>query len=172
MEPCIEQRLIQLLRDSPSPAVPLRHLHEAITAEADGGAGSYTLFAESLRRRRDLFVVLETADPLGDATVWPAGTRSVYERALVEAGFDTGPRVSLADPDCDTDDPWPGPPATVDPIEAPLRQLRESLIQAWRVSSRDAALRSAVADALAACVDLPGVIYGTEDAGPTAVHHP
>jgi hypothetical protein len=157
MEPFIEQRLIQLLRDSPAPALPLRHLHGALAAESGPAAGSYALLEESLRRRRDVFVVLEASDPLGDDSAWPAAARSEYERELVAAGIDTGPSISLVQPEPDPEDVWPVP-QQIDPIDAPLRALRDSLLRIWQLSDGNASLRGTVAAALSGCRDLPAAL--------------
>lgn len=155
MEPCIEQRLVQLLRESAAPAVPLRDLHEALLAGSDRDTMSYVKLAEAVRRRREVFVLLEAAHPLGDAAGWPAATRSEYERALVEAGLDTGPRVSLIEPADPSSDPLEPSGDFADAAAAPLRELRESLIRVWRSAGGNNALRAAVAAALAGCADLP-----------------
>lgn len=165
MEPCIEDRLIQLLRDSTSPVLSLRDLHGALAAEA-GAPTSYALLEEWLRRRRDVFVVLETTSPLGDMNSWPPGTRSEYERELLAAGFDTGPHVSLVDPERDTADEWPQTPfACPDPVSAPLRHLRDSLLRIWQTSDGNASLRGSVAAALAGCHDLTAALREGDTAG-------
>lgn len=163
MEPFIEQRLIQLLRDSTAPAVPLRDLHGALAAESGPAAGSYARLEESLRRRGDVFVVLETADPLGDGSGWPAGTRSEYERELAAAGVDTSPSVSLVDPEPDPEDAWPAP-AGSDPLDAPLRALRDSLLRIWQLSDGNAALRGTIAAAFSGCRDLPAALREGDNA--------
>jgi len=162
MEPYIEQRLIQILRDSPAPTMPLRALHGRLAAESCA-TGSFALFAESLRRRHDLFVILETSSPLGDDPGWPAGMRSEYERALESAGFDAGPHVSLVDPAAETAGAPIDDDAIADPVEEPLRRLRDSLLHAWQHAGKNAALRSAIAAALAGCRDLPAVLLEPGD---------
>jgi hypothetical protein len=167
MEPYVEQRLIQLLRDSTSPAVPLRDLHCALEAESVDGTGSRTFLEESLRERRTVFIVLEAASPLGNPEAWPPGARSEYERALAAAGLDTGPHVSLAGPEPDEADRVglepPGPLAPAAGVDASLRELRASLLRVLHASRDDSALRSAVTAALAGCHDLPAALARGDD---------
>jgi hypothetical protein len=166
MEPSIEQRLIQLLRDSKAPAVPLRDLHDALRAEAGPEAGSYALLEQSLRGRRDVFLLLETASPLGDEATWPAGTRTAYERELSAAGFDAGPHVSLIDPDGPPEGSWlEAGIDDRDPIGPPLRQLRDSLARLWHAAADNASLRDTVAAALTGCRELPAALRTDDDSG-------
>lgn len=155
MDPSVEQRLIQLLRESPAPAVPLRDLHEALAAESPDRTVSYGQLAEALRRRREVFILLESRSPLGDETAWPAGVRAEYERALVDAGVDTGPHISLADP-VDGEigaDRLESPPTGTD--VAPWIELRQSLLRVWHSALDNPSMRTAVAAAIAGCADLP-----------------
>jgi len=170
MEPYVEQRLIQILRDSTAPALPLRDLHRALEAESVGGAGSRTLLEESLRKRSNVFIVLETANPLGNPDAWPAGARSEYERALEAAGLETGPHVSLADggpQDDPLDDSARGRTCG---ILASLRELRASLLRVLHASGDNTGLRSAVAAALTASRDLPAALAEQLDAGGSDGH--
>lgn len=170
MEPYVEQRLIQLLRDSTSPALPLRDLHRALEAESVDGAGSRAFLEESLRKRSNVFIVLEAANPLGNPDAWPACARSEYEQALEAAGLETGPHVSLAD-DAPLDDPLDesarGRPCGV---LASLRELRASLLRVLHASGDNTGLRDAIAAALAASRDLPAALADQLDAGGSDGH--
>lgn len=165
MEPFVEQRLVQLLRDSQSPAVPLRDLHEMLVTECDLGPVSYSRLAESVKQRREVFILLESSSPLGDEAAWPAGVRAEYERALADAGVDTGPRVSLVDPGGTETEPAYGS-ALRRHNGAPWAELRESLLRIWNSVPDNAPLRTAVAAAIAGCADLPAALGDVPDASP------
>src|SRR5690606_13649264 len=55
----IEQRVLRLLRNDPDPMVPLTRIHAALVAELGPRSGTYAQLHERLRRRPDLFLLLE-----------------------------------------------------------------------------------------------------------------
>jgi hypothetical protein len=70
------------------------------------------------------------------------------------------------DPERDTADEWPQTPfACPDPVSAPLRQLRDSLLRIWQTSDGNASLRGSVAAALAGCHDLTAALREGDNAG-------
>lgn len=92
----IERAAAQVLNRCSAPSLSLRQLHAMVVAEIGGNAGSYARFADTLRRRRDLFVIVEPDDPLACAPAWPPPMLDEYRQALANAGLDAEPIVALA----------------------------------------------------------------------------
>ncbi len=155
MDPELERRIIQLLRDAPSPALPLRRLHCTLLAERVTGVGSYARLMEDLAQRGDVFLLTEREHPLGHDGDWPAGVRSEYEAELDAAGIETGPQVTLvrhaplAEGDA-LDDTLSLRPQVAN-ASAVLQPLYRSLLDVWKAAPEQTALRGAVASALAEC---------------------
>jgi hypothetical protein len=149
----LSHRVLSLLARAPTPSLPLSRLHGALVAEAGDGVGTYAQLRSELARRSDLFVILESHDPLGFAA-WPGDARGEYEQALLGACGAPGTRVALAA----TPPPPPAPfedPATpalalhaLAATPAPLHQLDASLIHLWAVSGDDPVLRADLAEAM------------------------
>jgi len=167
MEPYIEQRLIQLLRESRAPSVPLRQVYSTLLAEAGPGVGSCARLAEDLGRRRDVFAILEVGHPLGEGVEWPPGARSEYEAELAASGIDTSPHVTLVDPGIADRGPLAGDDCVsdFDADAPPVRQLHESLMRMWTSVHADERLRNAIARALASCGDLPDALSEDDQQG-------
>jgi len=132
----LEARILDLLRDSPARALPLREVHRALAAELGTGAGSLEQFREHLRAAPGTLVMLEPESPLGDGAAWPSGARAEYERALRDAGLDLEPWVTAF---------APGPAFE---SEARVSELDRSLVELWEVAGARPALRAAIVTAL------------------------
>jgi hypothetical protein len=96
MESEIERTAAQVLNRCSAPSVSMRQLHALVVAEIGAGAGSYARFTDTLRRRRDLFVVVDPDDPLSEGPAWPPPLLDEYRQALAEAGLEAEPVVALA----------------------------------------------------------------------------
>jgi len=96
MESEIERAAAQVLNRCSDPSVSMRQLHALVVAEIGAGAGSYARFTDTLRRRRDLFVVVDPDDPLSEGPAWPPPLLDEYRQALAEAGLEAEPVVALA----------------------------------------------------------------------------
>lgn len=96
MEGEIERAAAAVLNRCSAPSVSMRHLHSLVVAEIGPGAGSYARFVEALRRRRDMFVVVDPDDPLADDPSWPQPLLDEYRQALSSAGLTPEPVVTLA----------------------------------------------------------------------------
>jgi hypothetical protein len=140
----IEQRILTLLRSDPEPMVPLSRIHAALVAELGPRSGTYAQLRERIRRRPDLFLLIEPIPTPWSDDSWPAELRGEYERALREAGLDAGPRVAIAGVD-----DGPLGLATPAPGAAPvLRALQASLVQLWAAAAGDPQLQPELVEAL------------------------
>jgi hypothetical protein len=153
MDRIIEHRVIQILRDSPLPTVPVRRIHVALVAESGPAVPSCARLVESLQDRESVFMVVEPVHPLGDGEHWPATVRAEYERALEDVGVEAGPFVALmprdhAGSDIRITNVEPALPALLDPV-------RESLAGIWEAASNRPELKRAIAAALIDCPVLP-----------------
>lgn len=92
----IERAAAEVLNRCSVPSVSMRQLHAMVVAEIGQGAGSYARFTDALRRRRDLFVIVEPDDPLACTPAWPTPLLNEYRQALASAGLDAEPIVALA----------------------------------------------------------------------------
>jgi hypothetical protein len=146
MKEDVETRAAALLRREDAAAVPVQRLHRALVAEWGPRSGTYGELGTALRRRPDLFVLLEPADPLGTATAWSPELRAEYEAALREAGVDSGPRVALAE----ARPPWPAVAVTEDTPEdiGSIARMEASLVALWTAARGDGEIRARIADAL------------------------
>ncbi|MGD8279482.1 MAG: hypothetical protein PVH00_15695 [Gemmatimonadota bacterium] len=132
----LETRILELLREAPARTLPLREVHSALVAEFGTRAGSLEQLRERLRSDPGTLLVVEPDDPLGDGTVWPAGARAEYERALRDAGLDIEPRVTAF-------------VATGTPrVLEGAGELDRSLVELWEAAGNRPALRAAIANAL------------------------
>lgn len=140
----IEQRVLALLRNDPDPMVPLTRIHAALVAELGHRCGTYAQLHERLRRRPDLFLLLEPLPMPWAAGGWPADLQDEYRHALREVGLDAGPRVALATQDADP----PPLPAAAHPAAPVLRTLQESLVHLWSCAADDPELQAELVEAL------------------------
>ena len=140
----IEQRVLTLLRNDPEPLVPLTRIHAALVAELGPRTGTYAQLHERLRRRPDLFLLLEPLPMPWSADAWAADIEDEYRHALREAGLDPGPHVALATPDAEL----PPLPATAPPAAPVLRSLQESLVHLWSCAADDPELQAELVEAL------------------------
>lgn len=95
MQKEIERLTLALLRNGAGVAVPLSRLHRALVADAGPGVGSPGQLRERLRRRPDLFRLIEPAAPW-EVAPWSERARFEYEPALREVGLVAEPTVVLA----------------------------------------------------------------------------
>lgn len=133
----LEVRILDLLREAPAQALPLREVHRALVTELGSRAGSLEQFRERLRGVAGTLLVVEPDNPLvGDGVAWPAGSRAEYERALQDAGLEVEPWVTAF------------VAATASPSEPDIGELDRSLIELWDAAGKRPALREAIATAL------------------------
>ncbi|MGH7501378.1 MAG: hypothetical protein ACREL7_06410 [Longimicrobiales bacterium] len=137
MDAEIERAAARVLRDG-SPSLSMRQLHARVVAEIGPAAGSYVRFADALRRRHDLFAVVEPEDPLADAAPWPPQLLAEYRRALAAAGHDSEPVVVLMVP-------MPAGLLMDEPEDSVIGQVGRSLADLLGPSRRDPALDRAIA---------------------------
>lgn len=136
----IEACALALLRADPDIAVPISRLHHALLREVGPQAGSEFPLHERLRKRPDLFLLLEPRPAPWTAEDWPEHTRQQYRDALRAAGLEPETRITPRSPGSNsTDDVG---------LEGILRQLNCSLVDLWDATDDDTDLRSQVADAL------------------------
>jgi hypothetical protein len=138
----IEACALALLRADPEVAVPLSRLHDALIGEAGPVVGPSGPLHERLRRRPDLFILLEPRPASWEAEEWPDRIRQEYRDALRAAGLAPEPQVVPRSP---------APAADAeDGLETLLRQLNATLIDLWDATDGDSDARGEVADALGA----------------------
>ncbi len=118
----IESCSTELLRRHSGHALTLQRLHELLLQELGPAAGTYHQLHQRLKKSSAPLRILERADPFPSELDWPADTRSVYERALQQAGYDTTPIVALTPAAED-------PPTVLDDLRATLLELSEQLGQ-------------------------------------------
>lgn len=135
----IEACALALLRADPDIAVPISRLNHALLREVGPDAGSDLPLHERLRRRPDLFLLLEPRPAPWTAEEWPENTRQQYRDALRAAGLEPETRITPRLPGSNTNGD--------DALEVILRQLNSSLIDLWDATDDDADLRGQVADA-------------------------
>jgi|SRR5262245_11379248 len=75
----------------------LRRLHDALVRELGPVAGSYHQLHQRLKQAPASFQLLEQPSPLPGVANWPMELREQYSGALLDAGLDVSPLVSLAD---------------------------------------------------------------------------
>jgi len=150
----IEQRVLALLRNDPDPMVPLTRIHAALVAELGPRCGTYAQLYERLRRRPDLFLLLEPLPIPWSGDTWSADIQDEYRHALREAGLDTGPRVALATPDAEL----PPLPAGAHPAAPVLRTLQESLVHLWSSAADDPELQAELIEALGQAEEIRRVL--------------
>ena len=132
----LEARILDLLREAPARALPLREVHRVLTAELGPAAGSLSHFREGLRANPGELLLVEPESPLGDPAGWPAAARSEYESALRAAGLQTEPWLTAVRE--------PGDPGR----ESHLAEVDASLLELWEAAAGQPALRAAVATAI------------------------
>jgi hypothetical protein len=138
----IEACALALLRADPEVAVPLSRLHGALLGEAGPQVGPSGHFQERLRRRPDLFILLEPRPAPWDTEEWPDRLRQEYGDALRAAGLVPEPRIVPR---------TPGPHSSDEGgLEPLLRQLNDTLVDLWDATDDDPDARGQVADALGA----------------------
>jgi|GEM_PF-522906 hypothetical protein len=150
----IEQRVLTLLRNDPEPMVPLARIHAALVAELGPRIGTYAQLHDRLRRRPDLFLLLDPLPLPWSADTWSGDVQDEYRNALREAGIDTGPRVALAAPDVEL----PPPPPTAHPAARVLCTLQESLVHLWSCAADDPELQAEVVEALGQAEEIRRVL--------------
>ena len=164
MPPNVEDSTERLLRATPDPIVSLAWIRERLS-EAGDVAGATTAHIESrLRRRPDLFLVLEQRQPIGAAD-WPADVRQAYESALHRAGVDTSPRVLLLGEDSDADALEPYRPGS-EVANAVTTQLRSGLAALCRNFVDDPTARQDLLHA-ADCVRAIAAIVAEHESRPS-----
>jgi hypothetical protein len=143
MDAEIESAAARVLRACSTPSVSMRRLHALVVAEIGPEAGSYVRFKDAVRRRRDLFVVVDPDDPLGDGQPWPPSLLAEYRQALSAAGFDAEPVVVL------TGTAVTGVSLLDDePEDSVMGRLSRSLVDLLGPARRDPALERAIAQAV------------------------
>lgn len=148
MHRSIEDQARDVLSAEPTPAVPLSRLHRTLVAEAGSAVGTYGQLHERLRRRPELFELVEPPDLPWDAATWPVEVRHQYRDALRRVGAVAEPRVALREPN-----EAPAPSAS-DGIPTVLRQLDLTLAELWTAAGDDAAVRTSVVEAMALADEL------------------
>jgi hypothetical protein len=139
----MEDRALALLRRDAAGTMPVHALHGALQNENGTAFATRGELGAVLRRRPDLFLLLEASDPLGPAPAWPPHLRAEYEAALRAAGVDMEPRVALAE----AHSPWPArEPEPASP--GSLERIDASLIALWARATGDPRLRAVIAVAL------------------------
>jgi hypothetical protein len=144
MESRVERAAVRLLREHAVPSLSLRRLHAMVVAEVGPAAGSRARFADDLRRRRDVFVVVEPEDPLGEPSAWPPPLRAEYREAMSAAGIDADPVVVLTQREAQPSDPLG---ETAD--ESLAAHLGRSLVALLARANGDPGLERALALAMA-----------------------
>lgn len=157
----LEQRVLTLLRNDPDPMVPLTRIHAALVAELGPRTGTYAQLHERLRRRPDLFLLLEPLPVPWSTDGWSSDLQDEYRQALHEAGLDAGPRVALAAPDVERP---PLSPAA-HPLAPLLRALQESLVHLWSCAGDDPQLQAELIEALGQAEEIRRVLQDLTDAG-------
>lgn len=138
----IEACALALLRADPEFAVPISRLHDALLEEAGTAAGPSVLLQERIRRRPDLFILLEPRPVPWEFEEWPERVRQEYHAALREAGLAPEPRVVPRSP-------LPIHEGGTE-LELLLSQINDTLVDLWDATEDDPDARSEVADALGA----------------------
>lgn len=138
----IEACALAVLRSSPEVAVPLSRLHGALVAETGAPIGPSGPLRERLRRRPDLFLIMEPRPGLWETDGWPSEVREEYRSALTKAGLEPEPRIVPRAPGLDSGEE--GSEATL------LRQIGTSLIDLWDATPDDPETRALIEDALSA----------------------
>jgi hypothetical protein len=148
----IEQRVIQILRDSPQPAMPLHRLHAELLDRSETPVGTAANLEARLRCRPDLFLVVGAPPALLDFDACPERVRLEYESALRRAGVAAEPLVVLVT-DAPADPAWPT--ELPDPIETPLgeattlHRLQASIADLCRALGSQPGVHADIAEALA-----------------------
>lgn len=137
----LEERAAEVLRSAPEAVVPLERLHRVLLREVGPQVGGYAQLHERLRRRSDLFLVLEPRAPW-TSEAWPPEVRAEYQAALRATGLDAGPHVALVDGTPPADSPTAG-------WEPVLRRLDQSLLRLWSAVPSDGAAAAELSEALA-----------------------
>jgi hypothetical protein len=135
MKPDLEGRAVDVLRAQPTHSLPLQRLHRTLVAEVGPMIGSPAQLAAEMRRRADLFVVIEPRDPLGETVSWPRELRAAYEDALRQAGVERDARIALRE--------------TQDGAPDALVVADRTLVEMWRSAHGDERLCERIATALA-----------------------
>jgi hypothetical protein len=146
MSDALEACALALLRADPEVAVPISRLHDALITEAGADIGGASRLADRLRRRPDLFLLLEPRTTSWPTDTWPRELREEYRDALRSVGLVAEPRVAPIHPHA-------GPGAVVDTTDAPgieplLRTLRASLVELWRATDHDDEARDKIVEAI------------------------
>jgi hypothetical protein len=88
---------IEVLSRQTGQTMSLRRLHDVLVHELGPVAGSYHQLHQRLKQAPASFQLLEQPSPLPGEASWPMELREQYSGALLDAGFDVSPLVSLAD---------------------------------------------------------------------------
>lgn len=136
----IEACTLALLRADPEFAVPISRLYDALLDEAGPIVAASGHLQERLRRRPDLFILLEPRPAPWEGAEWPERVRQEYSAALRAAGLAQEPRVVPRSP----------PPISEGggELELLLRQINDTLVDLWDATDDDPDARSQVAEAL------------------------
>lgn len=146
MSDAIEACALALLRADPEVAVPISRLHDALTAEAGADIGGTSRLADRLRRRPDLFLLLEPRTTPWPTDAWSRELRDEYRDALRSIGLIAEPRVAPIHPPA-------GPSGVVNATDTPgieplIRTLRASLVELWRATHHDDEVRERIVEAI------------------------
>lgn len=137
MDTNLENRILDLLLETPTRALPVHEVHRVLTTELGVRAGTLGQLRERLRDGTGELLLVEPENPLGEVADWPPVLRDEYEVALRDAGVDVGPWVTAT-----------APGSQAEAGLAPAL-LRASLLELWRSCNGKKGLRTAVAKALA-----------------------
>lgn len=140
----LDQRILDLLRAESAPLVPLTRIYRALQDDVGSGPRAFSRLRERVRRRPELFTLLEPEHPALDAS-WPLEVREEYEAALSAAGVELGPLVALA-PGSDPNDD--ATPRTAHTAQETLQHLDSTLLGLWHSAASDATARADVLDAI------------------------
>lgn len=156
----IEACALALLRAENDVAIPISRLRQALLRELGPTTDAVSPLYERLRKRPDLFLLLEPRTTLLSTDEWPEEIRQEYRAALRAAGLEPEPRITPRQP---------GSPASDEMGLAPiLRQLHSSLIDLWQATDDDE-LRDQIAHAFTQ-TDLIRIACGELD--PPGTGHP
>src|SRR5690606_9238886 len=91
------------------------------------GPREFNRLRERVRRRPELFILLEPGHPALDES-WPPEVREEYETALCAAGLELGPLVALASAPGPVSDGAPG----AGHAEDTLQRMDSTLLGLWQ----------------------------------------
>jgi hypothetical protein len=132
MHNTLEDRTVRLLRQSAQPALPLDTICQELAGETGNWIDKANLLAR-LRRRPDMFLVLDAAPLALTHHHWPPELRHDLEFALEQAGLTHPPEIVLIAPppagriDCEVPPASTGVGATISQLFASITTLCQAL---------------------------------------------